>query len=754
MSVTKNLLQGRFGRKGGAQSIALIGLVVICVSAVLFPFLRHETASFQLKSAGETQHHLDVVTTPAPTTSMANPPPAKGKRLQPDPSADRISRLLASALPGMHITHTPLTDVVATNALALFLSSLDFDHCFFLAGDIAKFQAQAPELENRLRNGDVSFAYDVFDIFRDRVSNRVAYVNQRLDKDIPHHTTDTYRWKRRNEPWPENEMEWNRLWDKKVRNEYIARIVNRKLLEEKAATSGMTNNPIQLETNGLTRITDQQNALLSPKEFIRKRYERFVMILNDSDAEWVLQLYLTAFCHAYDPHSDYMSASSTEDFDIGMKLSLVGIGAILSSEDGAAKIERLIPGGPADRDGRLKAGDKIIAVAQGDDEPTDVLHWPLSRTVRLIRGEKGTPVTLSIIPASDITGSVVVPIRLIRDEVKLEEQAAKSRVETNTTAGISRTLGVITLPAFYVDMKSRLNDRSEFRSSTRDVAQLVRELRINNNIKGLILDLRNNGGGSLAEAVEMTGLFIPSGPIVQVKESRGNIQPLSDPDPTVLYGGPLVVLVNRQSASASEILAGSLQDYGRAILIGDSKTHGKGTVQSLVNLDQRDPRMGSLKVTTASFHRINGDSTQRQGIIPDIVLPALLDVMEVGEEFLPQALPWSRVPASLYKPVRDLRPAVEILRRQSEARTKTDPRFIAQRKLIKRYSDQQAALDIPLDLEARITMAREESDLQKIEESIDNEDSPPSPKDEDLTLTEALSILNDLITLDNPENAK
>jgi carboxyl-terminal processing protease len=488
--------------------------------------------------------------------------------------------------------------------------------------------------------------------------------------------------------------------------------------------------------------------LLAPAEFVRKRYRQYLIMLEDSDADFVLQRYFSAFVQVYDPHSEYMTPSTSEDFDIGMKLSLVGIGALLSSEEGAAEIEQIIPGGPAARDGRLKPGDRVIAVAQGDKEPVDILHWPLYKAVRIIRGEKGTKVVLTVIPAGDVSGARTVKIDLVRDEVKLEGQAAKSEVQELPAGGVTNKIGVIRLPAFYADMKQRANGHDEYKSSSHDIAALLRDMNTNGT-QGLILDLRGNGGGALAEAVEMTGLFLTAGPVVQVREPRG-IQVLSDPDPGVLHTGPLVVLVNRHSASASEILAAALQDYGRAIVVGDSKTHGKGTVQSWQNLDDRNPKLGSLKITTHSFYRVAGGSTQLKGVVPDIVVRSPLDVMEVGEEFLPHAMKWSVVNMARYRPVADLGSSVAALRAKSVARRKDDTRFIAQNEMIERLKAFQDKKEISLNLEDRLALVREEKSITKMEdEAMDDEEavagSHPKEKSHDLVLQEGERILVDLI---------
>lgn len=705
---------------------------------------------------------------------------ASARTLEPDPQAAVIARQFARAMPRMHLSHQPLNDEVATNAISIFLSTLDYDHTFFLASDIAEFERAAPAQAERLEKGDVSFAFLVFERFRERVRNRVGFISVLLKQGFDLSARETYVWKRKDLPWAADEAAWNELWRKKVKNEYVARVVAKRLGEEDKtntvaaaetppavtgtpqhveATVAVTNQP---ESGGAASTNEiLPEALQSPDEFIRKRYEQYLMVLEDSDADFVLQRYFTAFTQAYDPHSEYMTPSTSEDFDIGMKLSLSGIGALLTSEDGAAKIERIIPGGPAERDGRLKAGDKIIAVAQDGKPPVDILHWPLYKAVRLIRGEKGTKVVLSVIPAADISGVRVTKIDLVRDEVKLEEQEAKGEtVDVVGAAGETNLVGVIRLPAFYADMKSRLNGSTESKSSTRDVARLVKDMK-DKGVRGIILDLRGNGGGSLAEAVEMTGLFLTAGPVVQVRESRG-IQVLSDPDPSVLYRGPLVVLVNRQSASASEILAAALQDYGRAVLVGDAKTHGKGTVQSWQNLDERNPKLGSLKVTTHSFYRVAGGSTQLKGVVPDIDIPSVLDVLEMGEEYLPHAMGWTMINMAQYRPVADLAPLLPALRAKSEQRRAKDAHFAAQGAMIQRIKGRVAAAEISLNLDDRMNLAREEKGIEKMQaEALGEEDGvtvnmPDRPggkdvskknKDSDIVLGETEHILVDLIDL-------
>lgn len=695
---------------------------------------------------------------------FAMPACGASKTMEPGVQAAEVAESFEKVMPQLHLSHQPLDVGIATNALVLYLAMLDYDRTFFLASDIDEFSKEAASQVERLHSGDVSLAFKIFERFKERVRNRVEYADSLIGKGFDCTVQETYTWKRKDAPWPANESEWNELWRKKVKNEYVTRLVANELADSEKTNvtvkseAGASKNDVA-STNGaaLGRASDG-DAQLSPEAFFRKRYKQFLMVLEDSDSEFVLQRYFTAFAQAYDPHSEYMTPSSSDDFEIGMKLSLGGIGALLQSEDGAAKIERIIPGGPAARDGRLKPGDKIIAVAQDKGGSVDILHWPLYKAVAIIRGKKGSKVTLTIIPASDITGARTTKITLVRDEVKLEDQEAKGEIITVVgDDGVTNQVGVIRLPEFYADMKNRISGGSAFVSSARDVERIIVDMKTKN-VGGIILDLRNNGGGSLAEAVEMTGLFFTSGPVVQVRESRG-VQALRDPDPDVLYRGPLVVLVNRRSASASEILAAALQDYGRAVIVGDSKTHGKGTVQSWLPLDARNAALGSIKVTTHSFYRIAGGSTQLKGVIPDIHIPSVLDVLDVGEEFLPHAMPWTVISMARYSPVADLSAIIPSLRAASEARRAKDPRFAAQREVIERVKKHQSDFEISLNLKDRIAQAREEKMLDKAQDEAMGDKEPEGEgavkaSEKDLVLGESAKILTDLMRVWKTKEAK
>ncbi|MGA0333372.1 MAG: S41 family peptidase, partial [Kiritimatiellia bacterium] len=566
------------------------------------------------------------------------------EKIQPQEDAPEITRLVLNALPASHLSHQPLSEGLVRRTLDNFLRALDFDRSLFLAEDVMELRKRAVDLQNDLQSGNVAFAYETFALLKERAANRVAYVNQLLEQEFDLEKEEDFVWRRKDAPWSADEAEWNELWRKKVKNEYVGLLVSQKMREldaEEEAQEKVEEVEDSLEEKpGVSEVETELEVEvdaeldLSPEERIRKRYNQFLEVLEGHDSEYVLGMYLNSLASAYDTHSSYFSPREEEDFDIQMKLSLTGIGAELTYDEGAAKIQRVMKGGPADLDGRLQSGDKIIAVQQDGEEAVDILYWPLYKSVRLIRGPIGSKVILHVIPASDATGTQVRLVDLIRDEIKLEEKEAKSMIYPLEREEQELKLGIINLPDFYADF----NGGKEATSSAADVKRLLTEMN-EQAVDGLVLDLRSNGGGSLRDCVEMTGFFIDQGVVVQVKSGK-RVSVLVDPEKGVLFDKPLVVLVNKLSASASEILAAALQDYGRAVIIGDSKTHGKGTVQSLMPLDRRNDDMGALKVTTAGFYRVDGRSTQLKGVSPDIVIRSPTDVMELGEEYLTNVLPW------------------------------------------------------------------------------------------------------------------
>jgi carboxyl-terminal processing protease len=665
----------------------------------------------------------------------------------------RIAARVADRLPRVHLSRNHFDDAVATNALALFIDSLDFDRSYFLASDIAEFQYQATLLDDQVREGDTTFAGVVFQRFKERLIDRVAYVSQLLDQGFDLTIEETYHWKRDKEPWVADEAEWNELWRKKIKNEYVGRIAMLEVPQpEEEAKDKLTEETESQSTNELAEVAvEAEEEVLSPEEFIRERYEQYQKVIETNyDEENILQRYLSAFTQSYDPHSDYLSPRGVEDFDIHMSLSLVGIGAMLQSDDGTAKITKIIAGGPAEQDGRLKAGDKIISVAQGNAPSVSIMHWPLSKAVRLIRGEIGTQVVLTIIPAEDKTGTRTKKIDLTRAEVKLEEQAAKGKIyNTIGTNALPYRLGVVTVPEFYADFEATRRGDIDARRVSTDVRNILESFSTNA-VDGVIVDLRNDGGGSLPEAIDIAGMFIPLGPVVQVRESRG-VAVLPDGDPSTDYAGPLIVLVNRISASASEIVAAALQDYGRAVIVGDSKTHGKGTVQTVQPLSRLSDDLGSLKVTTASFYRIAGGSTQLRGVVPDVILPSLLDTLEIGEEFLPNALPWTQVRSAYYRPWRpSVKPMLPELQTRSADRMADNPAFTIFLARRERIRERMETPEVSLRLTDRVNEILAEQELEDLQDGMmtaatDEEDD----KKDDPILNETLLILSDLIELNS-----
>ena len=661
----------------------------------------------------------------------------------PQPHYGDVAQKVARVLPAAHLLQHPLNDEISQKAWTNLINSFDFDHSYFLQSDVDAFTNMQFQIDDAVKVGDISFPYEIYRVFRQRIEQRYVFVTNLLDKGNTFTKDESYTWKRKDAPWPATLQEQNELWRKRVKNEILVQVIGREL--DLAAAS----NKVVSATNAVPAAVAVTNAppVLTPEENIAKRYRQFMIVIQDMDEEAILQRYLSSVAMAYDPHSDYMSPMRKEDFDIDMNLSLFGIGAQLRSEDGTAMIMEVIAGGPADRDKRairLIKGDKIIGVGQGAGEIEDIVHLPLNKAVRKIRGEKGTTVVLNVIPASDPSGTTTKLVDLIRDEVKLEEQAATGHVARVTLEnGASRKIGVVKLPTFYGTMEKRPNQPG-FRSATVDVARQVAAFN-SENVEGLILDLRNNGGGSLREAVSLTGLFVRSGPVVQVREPRQIVVlPVPNMDPAMAFRKPMIVLINRASASASEIVAGALQDYGRVILVGDTQSHGKGTVQTVMPLGAE--KLGSMKVTTASFYRISGSSTQRKGVGSDIVIPSTLDGLDIGEDKLPGALPWTQIEAALYIPVSDISKFVPQLKELSAKRLATNNRYARYCTLVRHVQEVNEKTEVPLEINARRKLMKAENEMRKLEDD-EQDDAQKSGTEDDVVLNEAINILSDLVTL-------
>jgi carboxyl-terminal processing protease len=570
------------------------------------------------------------------------------------------------------------TEQVSSKFLERYLDLLDANHIYFLQSDIEEFSPYRFDLEGlTLKRGDTRPAHEIFDRFLQRLEQRVEYVQGLLKTekfDFSGH--DSFKWDRRDAARPRDLAQAKELWRENLRYDY---------LQEK--------------------LSDRK-----PEEIVKtlsRRYDRSLHAMKQFKPDEVLETYLTALAHAYDPHSDYMGHRQAEDFSISMNLSLVGIGASLQPDDGYCKIRELVAGGPAARSKLLKVGDRIVAVAQGDKEPVDIVDMPLTEAVTLIRGTKGTVVHLTIIPANAADSSVRKTITLVRDEVKLEDQEAKARlVELSGPGGQGSRIGIIDLPSFYSGLDN--GKHSHAGGASADVAKLLVKLK-QEHVQGIILDLRHNGGGSLEEAIALTGLFIKRGPVVQTKDPQGDVQVDSDPDPAVLYDGPLVVLTSHLSASASEILAGALQDYGRALVAGDASTFGKGTVQSMLQLSdvmrrvglpvQDDP--GELKLTVRKFYRPGGASTQLKGVASDIVVPSPTAVLKVGESEMHDPLPWDKVSPAPHAELDRVAPFVPTLQKASAGRISTNMDFVWLREDCDRIREQLARPVVSLNEKQR-----------------------------------------------------
>ena len=641
-----------------------------------------------------------------------------------------VAKRLGDMLPKCHVLQQKLDDEISRRAWTNLVSYYDFDHSVFLKGDLDRLAAHEKTIDDEIRAGDVGFGFEVYNLYVERLHERVAFATNLLATcEWDFSTNETYRIKRKDAPWPETQSEAEDHWRRRLKNEMLVMKVNHDL--------------------------DKSTNRLEAAAELVKKYRQYETVLTEPDEEAVLQHYMSAICRAYDPHTDYMSPASKEDFDMEMNLSLCGVGAVLSMDDGALKIVEIMPGGPMDRDGRIKEGDKIVGVRQGDGELEDVMWQPMKKSIKKIRGPKGTRVTLQIVPRSDPSGGTKKLIELVRDEIKLEDQAATGRVERVTLNGVTRKLGYVYLPGFYGTMDKKPSDEG-FRSCSMDIARYVCDFNAQG-VEGLVLDLRGDGGGSLREAVMLSALFVPSGPVVQIRDVRTvGCLPIPPGNP-IAFKKPMVVLTDRASASASEIVAGHLHDTGRAIVLGDVRTHGKGTVQSVLGMGPE--KYGSMKITTARFYRIDGRSTQVEGVEADIHLPSLLDSLDIGEDKLTYALPFSRILAADYRPAWDMPKYVPALNALSIARTEANDRFRKHVENVKGMKAISEREDVSLEYEARKAQMAADRELRELDDDDDDDDDVDSdkkkkkrrrrnePKKDDVVLEESFNVLMDLIRL-------
>ncbi|MBD9417265.1 carboxy terminal-processing peptidase [Pseudomonas sp. PDM16] len=587
--------------------------------------------------------------------------------LQPDREQVIASLNVVELLKRHHYNKPPLNDERSAKIYEGYLKMLDPARSYFTAADIAQFDRWKTKFDDLLKGGDLEPGFIIYRTYLQRAEERLDQVEAMLEggvDKIDFSLDESLLVDREKAAWAKDRNELDDLWRKRVKDEVL-----------RLKIAGKEPKDIQ--------------------ELLLKRYKNQRKRLEQTRGEDVFQAYINAFAQTYDPHTNYLSPDNAENFDINMSLSLEGIGAVLQTDSEYVKVVRLVPAGPAEKSKQISPADKIVGVAQGDKEMVDVIGWRLDEVVKLIRGPKGSKVRLEVIPAanapSDQTSKVVT---IVREAVKLEEQAAQKSVLKLQHEGREYKLGVIKVPAFYLDFKAYRAQDPNYKSTTRDVKRLLGELK-NEKVDGVVIDLRDNGGGSLQEATELTGLFIDRGPTVLVRNSDGRVDILADEEPGVFYDGPMAVLVDRLSASASEIFAGAMQDYHRALILG-GQTFGKGTVQTIQPLNH-----GELKLTLAKFYRVSGQSTQHQGVLPDIAYPDIVDTKQIGESALPEAMPWDSIKPAVNPDSNPYKPFLAELKSRHESRTAENPDFVFTRERLALAQKLMAETSVSLNEQAR-----------------------------------------------------
>jgi carboxyl-terminal processing protease len=652
--------------------------------------------------------------------------------LFPEPRHEKIGEIVTQFVQQQHYNHVAVDDELSSHVLDLFIESLDSNRMYLLKGDIEYFETYRYELDDVVKSKPLDPVFEMYQVYQTRVRERLTFALEQLETEPDFTKDETYQFDRSEEPWVESSAELDDIWRQRVKNDALN---------------------LALEDESWEKI----------QEVLGKRYRGYIKRLNQLNNDDVFERFMNTFAHALDPHSSYLSPRNSEEYRIQMSLSYFGIGASLQTDEDFVKIAGIIPGGPAAIDGSLKPEDRITGVAQGaDGEIVDVIGWRLDDVVDLIRGPAKSVVRLEIIPANALPGSPKKFIDLTRGQVKLEEQAAKSEIVKIQRDGREWSIGVIDVPSFYRDYRALSNGDKDYKSTTKDVRRLVTELE-KEGIDGLVIDLRGNGGGHLTEATALSGLFIDNGPVVQLRNANGRISRLDDPDPVprVAYSGPLAVLVDRYSASASEIFSAAIQDYARGVIIGQ-QTFGKGTVQNLYSLDQYirsddDQGYGQLTLTIGKYYRVTGESTQHRGVDPDIALPSHIDAKLIGESVRDSALPWDTVQTTRFRAGKPLEGMIESLTAAYTERSKDDPNFQFQLETIRAAEKIRSQKTISLNMKAR--RAEHEEDLQRrldlenerrvalgIEpiESLDDIEDDDFP---DIQLDQAAGIVADLATM-------
>lgn len=669
------------------------------------------------------------------------------QRLQPG-QLEIIARLTAKALERNHLRKLPQDARLSARIFDEYFKMLDPGKVYFTRQDIAFFSKDRTRLLSLIEQGELQVIFNIYSRYLQRIGQYRAFVEKSITDGISFDVDEVYRTDRKDEPYCTNDLELHELWRKRIKNDLLYYRLMQKVMEERS------NDP-EVKADLKKRWFKK-----SPEDKVRTRLHDLYNQVAQSDRMDIMGVFLTAMAQVYGPHSHYSTPKQEEDFDIEFKLSLTGIGATLTNEDGFVKVVDLVPGGPADKDGRLQPEDRIISVTQEDGEPVDIIDMSVSNAVKLIRGPAGTRVTLTVLPAAKGAAALPEDITILRAKVELKENEAAGKIrKVKSPDGKEKRIGVITLNNFYMDFEGAARGEENYRSCTRDIRKILQTFQ-QDKVDAVVLDLRANSGGSLVEAISLSGLFITHGPIVQVVDSLNRKDVQRDPDERIAYGGPLVLLVSKFSASSTEILTGAMKDYRRAVVVGDTRTFGKGTVLSVTDLSRllrfisRDLEAGSLTHEMAMFFRVNGDSNQAKGIPSDIVLPSFTEVMEVGEKYAENHLPWRKITAaefergsfSGYKPV--TAGMIARLNAGSQQRLKKSPLWKRMRQDVARFKAIRERKDVSLNEKKRLKEYYDEkSAADQLEKIMETDDRKKKKSEKDILLNETLNIAAELQTL-------
>ena len=686
-------------------------------------------------------HFLVLLSFAATSQGATSEIPTSFVKLKPTAEQGQSASLSAEVLKRYHYKPIALNDDLSVKIFDAYIKSLDGEKIFFIQSDIDQFANARTKLDDSILSENLGIPFAIFNLYKQRIAERITYAQSLLKQGFDFTKQDSYQYDREKAPWLKSEDEAHNLWQKRVKNDWL-----------------------RLK---LANKTDKNIV-----EVLNKRYDNYLKGINKLKGDDAFQSFMNAYAMSIDPHTNYFGVRASEDFDISMKLSLIGIGAVLEEKDEFTTIRELVAGGPAALSGKLKVGDRIVGVGQGGDTSVvDVTGFRLDDTVALIRGTTDSTAVLEILPAESGPDGKHKFVTMVRKKISLDKQAAKKTIIDVKDGNSTRHIGVITLPIFYEDFAARGKGDKDFKSATRDVAALLESLK-KDKVDSVLIDLRNNGGGSLTEAINLTGLFIDKGPVVQERDAKGDIKVDSVTDKSIVWTGPMGVLINHASASASEIFAAAIQDYGRGIIIGDT-SFGKGTVQTVVDLDELvkndKPKFGELKMTVAQFFRINGGTTQLRGVAPDVSLPSFLDAESFGESSYENALPWSQIKSANYKPAGNLVGIIPALKIDHDLRVAKDKDFQYLVKDIAEVNAERKKNSISLnyaerqkqrDIKDALAKSREDSSKPKAPTSQDDglQANERNLKDDlaleqankdtkDILLTEAVNIMSDEIGL-------